>query len=155
MTTLLHAKQELHYTTASLFLRLLVPPQCVCFGQSLGPSIHPVLCCLRVLGFFKHRCSKQISTIYASLWIKIKMGPIILIVQIVTNSFLLCFFTSYYCYSHELWDFSPMLKYFLYNWKASPLSNVHNGDVYHIMMAVAWIILNFVPLFEVYSTSCQ
>lgn len=48
---------------------------------------------------------------------------------------------------------SCKLKYFLRGLKAAPVSNVHNGDVYYSVMAVAWTILNSIPLFEVYVKS--
>lgn len=42
--------------------------------------------------------------------------------------------------------FDSKFKYFLRSMKAALASNVHNGDVYSVVMAVAWTILNSVPL---------
>lgn len=67
-------------------------PNMFVLANRLVPVSTQFCAAFHFLEFFKHRCRKQISTVHASLWIKTKMGPIILIVQTVKNSFLLCFY---------------------------------------------------------------
>lgn len=54
-----------------------------------------------------------------------------------------------------IFHFRMDVKYFLRNMNASLLSDVHNGDVYNIVTAVARTILKFVPLFRVNTSFCH